>query len=250
MRRQALFLILVLWPAVVARARETETTDGWRVDAGLSATQTSGNSDTSSFGIQAEAELARGLWKFDAGALALRSEEGEDLVAEQYAGLFRSARSIPQTRVALTAGWQGERNRFAGVNFRSVTDVGVQWDALQRESWTVTSVGSLTWTREDVVSDEPSRDYLGALLGMRSEVRLSENASTTQTLRLEPSFEDSDDYRAFARVALQSAMTQRFGLKLAYELRYDHVPVVGFDTTDTLITASVVFHNARGRFAQ
>ena len=40
---------------------------------------------------------------------------------------------------------------------------------------------------------------------------------------------------------MQAALNQHLGLRVGYDLKYDHEPVPGFGTTDTGTTASLVF---------
>ncbi|HUO83994.1 MAG TPA: DUF481 domain-containing protein [Thermoanaerobaculia bacterium] len=240
-----LLAVLVSLIGSAAAAQETPPPpDGWKLDAGLSYLATSGNTDTSSIGLNGDFSRLRGLWTFDAGGSLIRAEDQGELVAEQMHALLRASRDV-SPRLAITSGWQGEQNQFAGIDFRSTFDAGVRWKALTRERWTVDTIAAATWIREEPIGFADT-DSLGALLSAHSEYRFSATASTTQSLRLQPNFEDSDDYRADLKLTLQSSLSRLFALAVGYELRYDNQPVPGFDETDTLTTASLVFKVERG----
>lgn len=242
MKRLYAITFISLLSAVPIAAQDLEV-DGWRLDMGLSYLATSGNSETSSFGFSTEWEKLRGLWHFLAGAQALQAEEDSEQTAERYAAFGRADWSVSD-RLAVTSGWQGEQNRFAGLEHRSTLDLGLSWKAIDRDRWTVDTVSSATWNYEDPL-DSGSNTNAGLLLMARSKYQISENASTTQMLRLEPNVEDVDDLRIDARVGLTADVTAILGVKLAYEVRYDAEPVAGFDDTDTLATVSLVMNLGR-----
>lgn len=237
-----IIIILSLLTTLSLSAQDLEG-DGWKLDLGLSYLATTGNSETSSFGFTSDWEKLVNRWHYRAGAQAFRAEEDSEQTAERYAGYGRADWSFAE-RLAATGGWQGEQNRFAGIDHRSTVDLGLSWDAVEEERWTVDTVSSATWTFEDSIARD-SESWIGLLLMARSTYEISENATTTQMLRLEPNLEDTDDFRADAQVGLTANITDLLGVKLAYEVRYDAQPVSGFDDTDTLATVSLVMNLRR-----
>lgn len=237
-----LIILLLLLAAIPASAQDLEG-DGWKLDLGLSYLATSGNSDTSSLGFTTDWEKLAGLWRYRAGVHAFQAEEDSEQTAERYAVFGRADWSLTD-RLAITGGYQGEQNRFAGIDHRSAVDLGLNWKAIEQERWTLETVGSATWTYEEATSLD-SESWVGLLLMARSQYEISENASTTQMLRLEPNLEDADDFRADAKLGLIANLTEILGVKLAYEVRYDAQPVPGFDDIDTLATVSLVMNLRR-----
>ncbi len=246
---QTLILISILFAVALPSVAQETDPDGWKMNAGLSYVATTGNSETSSAGLSFDAEWLRSRWTFDSGVVALRARDEGVLVAEQYKAFGRASRAISE-RLSLTTGWQGERNRFAGLDFRSTADLGMKWKAVDREKWTASTIGSLTWIRENPVGEAPGEGNLGGLLELKSEYQFSENASTEQIVRFEPDFEDSANYRFDVKLTLESALTQLFAIKLGYNYRYDNQPIPGYSTTDTTTTASLVFKIAKGALAK
>lgn len=217
--------------------------DGWRLDLGLSYLATGGNTETSSLGFTSEWERLEDRWHYLAGAEAHQAEEDGEQTAERYGGYARADWRV-SPRLAITSGWQGEQNEFAGIELRSTVDLGVSWKAVERERWTVDTVSSGTWNYEDPLLGGGASN-VGLLLMARSRYEISENASTSQMVRVEPNLEDADDYRVEARAGLRSEVTELIGVKLTYELRYDGEPVPGFDRTDTLATVALVMNLGR-----
>lgn len=235
-----IFFLSLVTASVTAQDLEG---NGWRLDLGLSYLATGGNSETSSLGFSTDAEKLVNRWRFLAGAEALQAEEESERTAERFGAFSRADWSISD-RLALTTGWQGEQNRFAGIDHRSTIDLGVSWKAVERERWTVETVSAGTWNYEDPTLGA-SGSNAGLLLMGRSHYQISENASTTQMLRLEPNLEDVDDFRMDARVGLKTDITELVGVKLSYEVRYDAEPVPGFESTDTMATVSLVMNLRR-----
>jgi hypothetical protein len=83
-------------------------------------------------------------------------------------------------------------------------------------------------------------DSFGGLLQLGGDARLSETSSCDGQVTFFPHFKDSGDYRLHGHVGLQAALTQHLGLRLGYDLKFDHEPVAGFGTTDSSTTASLV----------
>lgn len=242
--KTAVFVLLLISSFSVSILGQELDGDGWRFDLGLSYLATTGNSETSSLGFISGWEKRDGRWRSLAGAEAFQAEEENERTAERYAVLGRADWMISD-RFGITGGWQGEQNEFAGIDLRSTLDLGMSWKAVDRERWTVDTVGAGTWNYEDPVIGS-SGSNAGLLLMGRSQYQISESASTTQMLRLEPNVEDVDDFRAQARVGLKTDVTGTIGVKLSYELRYDAQPVPGFDHTDTLATVSLVMNLGGG----
>jgi putative salt-induced outer membrane protein YdiY len=239
------YLLVLLLASLLpgsAAAQELDG-DGWRFGLGLAYLATGGNSETSSLGFTANHEWRSDLWQFLSGLEAIRAEEERTLSAERYSALARAERKFTPV-LGVTGGWQGEQNRFAGIDHRSTFDLGLGWQALDTPEWKIDTVASAAWNYEKPILDE-SQTNAGLLLMARSVYEFSENASTTQMIRLEPNVEDFDDFRAQLRVGLRASLTQLFGIQLAYEARYDAQPVEGFEKTDTMATVSLVMNLIR-----
>jgi putative salt-induced outer membrane protein len=99
----------------------------------------------------------------------------------------------------------------------------------------------LTWTDENRIEPEPDVDFLGAVLGLDYEWKISDNSSFIQALDFYPNFDESSDWRLTSMTALQSAVNSWLAVKLGYEVRYRNQPIGDNDDTDTTSTASVVF---------
>src|SRR3954454_2000638 len=114
----------------------------WDVQLGASFVGTSGNSDTTTLGADFSAHRRWPLWKIESTATAVRTTDRGTRTAERYLGAFRGDRRLT-SRIDLSAGERAERDRLAGIDFRSISDIGLKYALLRQPSWTVDGLTSL-----------------------------------------------------------------------------------------------------------
>src|SRR6267142_6308014 len=98
----------------------------WDVQIGASFVGTSGNSDTASTGADFAAHRRGLVWLIDSTATAVRTNSNDVTTAERYLAALRGQRKLTKI-IGLTAGEKAERDRFAGIDFRSILDGGLSW---------------------------------------------------------------------------------------------------------------------------
>ncbi len=235
--RRHMWMAIALLVAVTASAEEpTGPSSG---SLGLSYIATSGNSDTSSLGIEATVKRKPDPWGIEISALVFRAEKDGDKTAERAFGRARGQRALSGSW-DLFAGASVERDRFAGIDLRAVAEAGVTYKALTGPEHELAFDVGATFTKEERLNAK-DRTFAGALAGVTYAYVISESAKITERLMFYPNFDETDDWRLSSETAAQAALSKRFALKLGFILRYDHVPPPGFDTTDTTTTASVVW---------
>jgi len=210
----------------------------WDVQIGASFVGTTGNSQTSSLGGNAEAHRRWPVWTVDALGTVVRSTVNGVDTAEQYIAAVRGGRRLTD-RISATTGLRLERDPIGGIDLRSILDGGLMYDLVKDEKWTVNGLTTLAWNHESRVTGE-SVNSAQALLGVTSKYVLGSTGETTQRFAFYPNFSDSSAYRSEAEVTAQAAMNQRLALKLGFLWRYSNSPVPGFKKSDTTTTASVV----------
>ncbi len=244
-------LALVLGVApVLADEGETEEEQPeptWKSNIGLSYVATSGNTDTSTMGLDLLVERRPDPWGLEFIANFNRAEDSnreEDeefgkLTAERYYASGRAMRALSE-RWEFFAGLSGEKDRFAGFDLRAVVESGVTYHALLGPKHLLSFDGGLTWTDEDRIS-EPDVSYFGGIAGLNYEWKISDNASLTERLLFYPNFDESSDWRLSSDTGLQVSMTSLLAVRLGYEFRYRNEPIGEADDTDTTTKASLVF---------
>lgn len=210
----------------------------WDVQIGASFVGTSGNSETASTGADFAGHRRGAVWKIDTTATAVHTSDQGDTTAERYLGMFRVQRSLTPV-VGVSAGEHAERDRFAGIDFRNIGDVGLSWALVRQPAWTLDGVTGIAWNHESRTTGDTLDDPIG-LLQLLGRIPFGGSGDTTQRVTFYPDFRTSSAYRTEVELTAQAAMNAHLALKIGYLLRYSNEPVLGFRKSDNTTTASVV----------
>ena len=223
-------------PAEETAAPEPE----WAVKLGLSYLATSGNSDTNSLGFDASVVRRPRPWGLALTAQFDRAEQDGLKTAERaYAGL-RGTRAWTERWDAFV-GLSAEQDEFSGIDLRGLLEAGAVYHALLGPRHKLDLDVALTWTDEDRVPPNVDDSWLGALLGARYELAVSDNAAFSQQLSYYPNLDDSSDWRANSVTALTAALNQHLAVRLSHEIRFRNQPIGDIDDTDTTSKVSLVW---------
>ena len=170
----------------------------WDVQLGAAFVGTSGNSDTSTLGADFSTHRRWPLWRVEAAATAVRTADRGDITAERYLAAFRADRKLT-SRIDLSAGERLERDQLAGIDLRSISDVGLKYALLRAPAWTIDSLTSLALNHEEPV-DGPQLNHPIGVLQALSKFAFSPTSDTTQRFTYYPDFEESSAYRAEAEL--------------------------------------------------
>jgi putative salt-induced outer membrane protein len=210
----------------------------WDVQVGASFVGTSGNSDTGSTGADFSAHRRGLVWLIDATATAVQTNTDDETTAERYLAALRAQRKLTKI-IGLSAGEKLERDRFAGIDFRSILDGGLSWALVRQPRWTLDGVTALAWNHESRTTGPGIDDPVG-VLQLLSRIPFGAAGDTTQRFTYYPDFKTSSLYRTEAELTAQAAMAAHLALKIGYLLRYSNEPVPGFKKTDNTTTAAIV----------
>jgi len=210
----------------------------WDIQIGASFVGTSGNSDTASTGADLAAHRRGLVWLIDGTATAVETSSDDATTAERYLAAFRAQRKLTKI-IGLSAGEKAERDRFAGIDFRSILDGGLSWALVRRPQWTLDGVTSLAWDHESRTTGPDLDDPVG-VFQLLSRIPFGAAGDTTQRFTWYPDFKTSSAYRTEAELTAQAAMAAHLALKIGYLFRFANEPVPGFKKTDNTTTASVV----------
>jgi putative salt-induced outer membrane protein YdiY len=210
----------------------------WDLQLGSSFVGTSGNSDTTTLGFDFGAHRRWPGWKIEATAAAVRTTDSGIRTAERYLAAFRGDRKL-STRVDLSAGERAEQDRLAGIDLRSITDVGLKYALVRRSALTVDALTSLAFNHENQILG-PDLDHAAAVLQAVGKIVFGPASDSSQRITFYPDLEHGAAYRAEAEVTAQAAMNRRLALKVGYLWRYSNAPAFGFVKSDNTVTASIV----------
>lgn len=245
----AALLLLALAPLTLA-----DDDLGWHDTAELSFVATSGNSDTQTFGLKNTLQKIneRSVFTFKAGAV--RSESAPDdffiwdgtaftlidpervKTAESYLLDARYDREITE-RFFWYGGLGWVRNRFAGIENRSVATAGVGNIWIDNDDVKFRTNYGVTFTDEEQTSGADD-SFAGLRGGWNYENQLSETTKYINDLVLDANLDESDDWRGNMVNAISVKMSERMALKASLEWIYDNMPAV--------ITATPVIDNGGG----
>ena len=232
-------VLLVAFPYVAAaQAPPKEPPPLWDMQIGASFVGTSGNSDTASTGADFAAHRRGLVWLIDSTATAVRTNSDNKTTAERYLGMLRGQRKLTKI-IGLSAGEKLERDRFAGIDLRSILDAGLSWALIRQPRWMLDGVTALGWNHESRTTG-PGLDHPVGVLQLLSRIPFGGAGDMTQRFTHYPDFKASSAYRTEAELTAQAAMAAHLALKIGYLLRYANDPVPGFKKTDNTTTASVV----------
>ena len=210
----------------------------WDAQIGASFVGTNGNSDTASTGVDFVAHRRGEIWQIESTATAVRTSSNDETTAERYLGTLRGQRKLTPI-VGLTTGIKLERDRFAGLDARSILDAGLSWALVHHPEWTLDGLSSIAWLHESRTTDVDVNDPIG-VFQLLSRIPFGAAGDTTQRFTYYPDFKTTSAYRSEAEITAQAAMSAHLALKIGYLLRYSNDPVPGFKKTDNTTTASVV----------
>src|SRR5512140_2188267 len=108
----------------------------WDAQIGASFIGTSGNTDTSSLGVDFAAHRRGSIWQIDSTATAIRTNDHGERRAERYLAGVRVKRSLTEI-VGVSVGERAERDRLSGIDFRNILDAGLSWKLVRSTAWTV-----------------------------------------------------------------------------------------------------------------
>jgi putative salt-induced outer membrane protein YdiY len=210
----------------------------WEVKLGASFVGTSGNSDTASTGANFDAYRQWDVWRIEGLATAVQTSQHGEQTAQQYLASIRAKRSLTD-RISATSGLKLERDRFSGLDLRSLLDGGLAYALVKHPEWELNGLTAMVWSHEDRTNGDVL-NQAEAILQLASKYIFGTTGDTSQRFTFYPDFSNSTAYRSEAELTAQASMNKRLALKIGFLWRYAHDPVPGFKRSDTTTTASIV----------
>ncbi len=217
----------------------------WRDTAEFSYVVTSGNAETSTFGLKNKLwrTWERASFEFNAGGVRAESERvtraavgtqddfsvqersETDVTAESYYLNGRYDRKLTD-RFFWFGGGGWERNRFAGVEDRwsAAGGVGNVW--VDRDTVKFRTDYAVTGTKQEDVVENPEVDdtFLGARVSWAYLHTFGAATTYTNDLVLDENLEETSDFRANMINSVAVAINTRLALKVSLQLLYDNDP--------------------------
>ena len=224
-----------------AEAEEEEEEPKWIGSLGLAWVATSGNTDTSTIGLDFGLESKPAPWGFTFAARGNRAEDQGVQTAENYLVTARAVRKLSKRWDAF-GGLAWAKDPFAGFDSQSVASAGATYTAVDSERHLLSFDMGLAYTWEDRVPPEADVDFAGGLFGLSWEWKLGANSKLVEKLVYLPNFDESADWRLNSLTAIEAAINEWLALRFGYDIRHRNQPIGDAKSTDTTSTASVVFN--------
>ncbi len=228
-------------PAQDAAAQLTIKEDNqWRYALGAGASLASGNSDSKSVNVTADAVKATEYDKWTLHGRLLYGKDDNQTTSDQVSAGVRYDRNLsPEWFHFGLLDWL--RDRPANLEHRLSVNSGLGYHVFKRDQEFWDLFGGIGYSHDDLVqqtevSDQQRNNYGRAelLIGQQSQHRISETATFKQRLSFFPSLEDSDSYRGVFDATLSVAINRRFDLNAALNYRYNSQPGTDLDKVDVL----------------
>jgi putative salt-induced outer membrane protein len=221
----------------------------WENSLGLSYVGTSGNTETSTLGLDFTSKRKPTPWGLDLSASFTRAEDGNVVTAEQYYVGGRALRAL-NDRWSLFGGLAWARDPFTGFENRWLAEVGAEFVAVKSAKHRLAFDAGLSWNSEDqirfddIVMEEYTEtvDWFGGVAGLTWDWTISKTASLSQRLLYHPNFDDSADWRLASDTAVTASLTKLLALKFSYLIRHRNQPIDELEKTDTTTKMSVVLN--------
>ena len=176
---------------------EEEKEPAWTGSLGLAWVSTSGNTDTSSIGMDFGLERKPEPWGLTLVARGNRADDQGVLTAENYLFSARAVRALGKRWEAF-GGLAWAKDPFAGFDSQTIASIGATYIAIESERHLLKIDGGLTNTWEDQISPvapaptvfTDSISFAGVLLGLSWDWQLGKNSKLRRFGGLETDFSD------------------------------------------------------------
>lgn len=205
--------------------------------ARLAFVQTRGNTSTQSLGAGAETIWRSDPWTEAAKFDFAQAQADEVLTARSIAALDRVSRTL-KPKLSAYGQYDFLRDTFAGVEQRHVVEGGFSYAAVDTAQQHLRLDAGLGYLDEHRPADRLQSASFAP--GAAYKWVISPTSEFTYTPRFLLLFTDSEAWKFDQDIAVTAALNTVLSLKLGYTVRYSAKPPTGFDSTDTILAASLV----------
>jgi putative salt-induced outer membrane protein YdiY len=204
-------------------------------------TSSAGNTTVTTMSFGQAVGFKAGAWELKQAGAAVYGRTADSTTAEQLKLGWRADYRLFSVLHAY-AGIGYERNRFAGIGRKFEQSAGVSFRFIDRPrgAWVVEAGSTLNQQRNTA----DVRTTFGTFrLATVFKLNVTPTAFFQQTVETLPNIETSSDVRVNSESILLAPLSRRFGVKLTYLVKYDHLPEPGFRKSDRVFSTvfQVVF---------
>jgi len=209
--------------------------------------QTSGNTKTQTFNLDAKAKKG---WGKHIGNIMFDGQYASDNDVETknkfVTELTYDYDFTKRFSFNYLAGYK--KDRFSGFDNQWYTGPGAKYKAIVSTIQNLTIDGNILYASDtyDATTTPPppiegyTNDYMAYRVKGVYALQVLENLKFDQELSIRGSFKDADNYFAFSKSALSSKISDIFSAGVSYKVDYSNIPALGKEKTDTTITANLI----------
>ena len=241
--RVAVSIFLLAFFVATAAQTVSKPDGAWRGAVGASLTSSSGNNESTSASLNADAVRQRSHDKLIANVLTLYSRSETNGVEELTASRFLAKTRYDRDFSDLTYGFVGydlEKDKLADLKWRHSPSIGAGLHVRKTETFTFDVFAGYSHNREERYTGE-KRDFDEGLIGEETTHKFSEDTSVRQRLVVYPNLSESGVYRVVSDASLLSPLVGSWNLTLNLSARYQSNPPPGVQKRDTLVFAGLQY---------
>ncbi len=131
------------------------------------------------------------------------------------------------------------KNRFAGVDNRNTTSLGVGHFWIKSDTQTLRNEIGLGYTSEER-TDRNKLGFMSGLVGLLYKYKISPTADLTHETKYLPNFGNREDWRLTSETSLSAAISSMLSSKIAWKYEHVNLPPLGKVRGDTTTTVSLL----------
>jgi putative salt-induced outer membrane protein len=215
---------------------------GWSDKAEVSFVQTGGNTDVVSFKLKNLLKYNYSeQWSFQWRANVLFAKSNSEKSAERYDTEVRADYALsPHAYFYGQSGWA--QDTFAGLDHRFFGGPGFGYVFLPGLRHVIGVELGGQFAKEDY-TDGTDSDFMEGRVFCGYAFLFNDAVTFSQEVEYLHNFRTSGQFKVIAVTAIKTRLTDRFALRVAYEIRYDNQPTPEeLKKTDTLLSASLVIN--------
>lgn len=229
---KALLVLLLLLISSIAQAQLTNESE-----AGIASAN--GNTKTQTYTIK---QLNDYKWDMNVASFKsryLNAKANGVETARYFMGGLRYERQL-SNHFGVFLGETFEKDKFAGIDERLITDVGGKYRLIESETTKLFSELGYRYMHEERLDDSKAFSNYGRVY-TEWENKWNPNFYTKYWIEYLPNISENKDWQLNTELSIAAVLNSVFSLKSGVLLRYDHFPAPGIlYKTDTLFTTALV----------
>ncbi len=223
-------------------AEESVNTGAWKGSVTAGAIKTTGNSETDSASVTADAG-----WKTKKEAVSLnfswnyQSSETDGVSSITQRKVFGKGQydRFMSAKTYAYGNASGEHDFTAALDLRTTYGLGLGHDFRDDKQWAISGEVGASYIEEDYTLNTADAEYVAARLAYNTEYKGSKRFAFNHDGEIFPSLEDSDDVTARWDTRVKTNLTDTMFAQLQWVLTYDNTPVTGLDRQDHLLALTI-----------